>query len=416
MHRRAYVIASSLLFLVLACFAIALPSSRSEAQLRTPTASELAELTLVGFTGKQTSDQELAKIRGGCANSPYDDLLKKYRPGAQSSKEGQAGITQLNSDFACRLSKLLAEFPSVCINSAYRSKETQTVLWNQALAKYGSASAARKWVAPPGSSMHNKGLAADLCNSTPAVRTAAGKHGLTFRMGHEPWHVEPNGAVGGVTPEGGKTPPGPLSTVTGAVRDALGFGNQQPPPPPPQQMPPSQQLPPSAQPTQYFAPSSGGMGQTSQGGSGGGIVPVPISPGSASGAPTYTDIYAGVYEPTIGDRLLDLAYGKGGTSQSPSTSTATTTIYVSQDAAGIQGSQTSTTSNTAPGSNVAIHPSQTFVSPDLGGSNSVPPSATGITALLDMLRTMLIQILDILRPFGLRNYANTSGEYSEPIE
>lgn len=81
------------------------------------------------------------------------------------------------------------------IYSGFRSPEHQKRLWQNALKKYGSPNKARKWVAPPGRSNHNKGMAADLRYSSAEARKwahqNAGKYGLHFRMGHEPWHIEP---------------------------------------------------------------------------------------------------------------------------------------------------------------------------------------------------------------------------------
>ena len=87
------------------------------------------------------------------------------------------------------------------IFSGHRSVEHQKKLWEAALIKYGSAAKARKWVAPPGGSQHNHGTASDLMyngvrldKADPAVKEwvheNAPKHGLKFRMAHEPWHVE----------------------------------------------------------------------------------------------------------------------------------------------------------------------------------------------------------------------------------
>jgi LAS superfamily LD-carboxypeptidase LdcB len=90
---------------------------------------------------------------------------------------------------------------SLRVMSGYRSPERQTQLWNQALAKYGSPEAARKWVAPPGRSQHNHGNAADLKYLAPeALQWAhanAGKFGLAFPLKNENWHVELAGARGG---------------------------------------------------------------------------------------------------------------------------------------------------------------------------------------------------------------------------
>ena len=85
----------------------------------------------------------------------------------------------------------------VSISSGYRTPARQKMLFDQAVAKYGSPEAARKHVAPPGSSAHNHGFAADLAYGDDAARQwvheNAGRFGLGFRMGHEPWHIEPAG-------------------------------------------------------------------------------------------------------------------------------------------------------------------------------------------------------------------------------
>lgn len=101
-----------------------------------------------------------------------------------------------------------AEGVNLRITSAYRSPEKQAELWEAALAKYGSPEAARKWVAPPGKSMHNSGLAVDFAgpggllrdaNSPEAqwIKANAQRFGLDVPMEWEPWQVELAGARGG---------------------------------------------------------------------------------------------------------------------------------------------------------------------------------------------------------------------------
>ncbi len=73
----------------------------------------------------------------------------------------------MQSSFQQKLATMLASMPdnlkgSVTINSGFRSVERQQELWLEALKKYGSPEAARRWVAPPGRSQHGKGFAADL--------------------------------------------------------------------------------------------------------------------------------------------------------------------------------------------------------------------------------------------------------------
>lgn len=76
----------------------------------------------------------------------------------------------------------------------YRSNAEQTQLWEDALAKYGDPEIADNWVARPGNSNHEKGVAADLQFADDAARRwahdNAAKYGLVFPLGNEPWHVE----------------------------------------------------------------------------------------------------------------------------------------------------------------------------------------------------------------------------------
>jgi hypothetical protein len=93
------------------------------------------------------------------------------------------------------------------IVSGYRSVAHQKRLWADALKKYGSPKAARRWVAPPGGSPHHTGRAIDFwlgrknsSGNVPALRTTvaykwlvcnAARFGFT-PYAHEPWHWEYN--------------------------------------------------------------------------------------------------------------------------------------------------------------------------------------------------------------------------------
>jgi hypothetical protein len=129
------------------------------------------------------------------------NLIRKNKGGSVSGTQG------LTDAFSQRLTQMIldarAQGIDLGVGSGYRSYEKQKRLWEQALKKYGSAEKARKWVAPPGGSFHNKGLAVDLHSSGNALgkeknakatewaHANAKKYGLHFRMGHEPWHIEP---------------------------------------------------------------------------------------------------------------------------------------------------------------------------------------------------------------------------------
>ena len=144
-------------------------------------------------------------------------------------------LSGFTPEFQAALGPFLNAAPGeIGITSGYRDIATQERLWQAALEKYGSPEAARKWVAPPGSSRHNYGQAADLNFASPEVRewahANAAEHGLTFPMSWEPWHIESVGARGGVmagaapgptAPQGTPAPTGP-GNVLAAAPDGTG--------------------------------------------------------------------------------------------------------------------------------------------------------------------------------------------------
>lgn len=118
-------------------------------------------------------------------------------------------VDGLNPEFSAALAKMIAEAPPEIqskfqVMSGARSNERQAELFKAAVQKYGSEQAARKWVAPPGRSFHNKGLATDLTYLDPSARKYAhenaAKYNLAFPMGHEPWHIELANARGNKQP------------------------------------------------------------------------------------------------------------------------------------------------------------------------------------------------------------------------
>lgn len=166
-----------------------------------------AGMRSAGLAGREA--EEALEVGGKVLEDPDFDWAK-YRIDGASRDDGISG---LDSEFRGGLQGLLtaadAELgPGLQLFSGFRSVERQEQLWQEALQKYGSAAAARKWVAPPGKSQHNHGNAADLKfngvrldQADPAVRQwiheNAPKYGLHFPLGNEPWHIEPVGARGG---------------------------------------------------------------------------------------------------------------------------------------------------------------------------------------------------------------------------
>ena len=159
---------------------------------------EIDKLIKQGYIIEEVSEHSLTKASYGHS---VGNLIRKDDGGSVSGTQG------LTADFSQRLTQMIldakAQGIDLGVGSGYRSYEKQKRLWEQALKKYGSPEKARKWVAPPGGSFHNKGLAVDLnangqflgkdanSKATEWAHANAKKYGLHFRMGHEPWHIEP---------------------------------------------------------------------------------------------------------------------------------------------------------------------------------------------------------------------------------
>lgn len=104
-----------------------------------------------------------------------------------------ASSSGLHPSMSAAVGTLLAEARgAVVLNSGWRSPQRQTELWQEALRRYGSAEAADDWVAPPGRSMHERGLAVDLGGDLDLARRLVASLGLPLHtpLAHEPWHFE----------------------------------------------------------------------------------------------------------------------------------------------------------------------------------------------------------------------------------
>lgn len=118
-------------------------------------------------------------------------------PAPTSGAAPQTGnMSGFYAPFKSDLDRLIAEAPgAVTVTSGYRTPERQRELWDQHAAKYPDPEVRDDYVARPGSSSHNYGLAADLSFASPEVQQwvhdNSAKYNLQFRMDHEGWHIEP---------------------------------------------------------------------------------------------------------------------------------------------------------------------------------------------------------------------------------
>ncbi len=107
----------------------------------------------------------------------------------------------LNPSFKQALDAMIAASGGrLRVTSGYRDNDLQAKLYAEAVKKYGP-SGAGKWVAPPGHSNHNRGLAADLAGDLGWAHANAARFGLVFPMSWENWHIEPVHARDSASPQ-----------------------------------------------------------------------------------------------------------------------------------------------------------------------------------------------------------------------
>lgn len=120
--------------------------------------------------------------------------LQHTQPGATPRPDQAGGLNQrLAYRWHLAQETAAAAGITLTLTSGYRPWSEQETLWDQAIAEYGSAEEARKWVLPPGDSNHVKGLAIDVgptITEMTWLENNQGRFGLCRRYANEPWHFE----------------------------------------------------------------------------------------------------------------------------------------------------------------------------------------------------------------------------------
>ena len=115
---------------------------------------------------------------------PLLGQVRTVEASARAVVEAPAGTQGLQGWFVARLACLFNRIPGIRIVSGLRTRAEQARLHTER----------PDLAAPPGRSMHERGLAADLAFSSEfaqrAAHSGAGVCGLGFPVAGEPWHVE----------------------------------------------------------------------------------------------------------------------------------------------------------------------------------------------------------------------------------
>ena len=141
-----------------------------------------------------TAMQVRAEVGGVIA-----DARAVMDPNALVPVTGAFDARGLDPRLASATARLIEEaHGAIRVVSGYRSTAEQSRLWDDALVRYGSAEAADDWVAPPGSSMHERGLAVDLGGDLRLAVAIVDRLGLPLwrPLANEPWHFELAGSRG----------------------------------------------------------------------------------------------------------------------------------------------------------------------------------------------------------------------------
>lgn len=182
-------------------------------------------------------------------NDAFDRMLERRAAAAATELTVTAGtpdrLAGLDDDFQTKLRQMIADAAAegleLGISSGLRSTEQQARLWAEALQKYGSPAEARKHVAPPGTSKHEKGEAADITFGSQAARewaaANAAAYGLGFPVatetplggpaaGHSHAHIEEVRGDAKVRDEAAEAAKRQVEAIAG-VMDALRFEHDQ---------------------------------------------------------------------------------------------------------------------------------------------------------------------------------------------
>jgi len=171
----------------------------------TATKAEASAVNALPIAGEVINYKVVSENKGKSNENTFEgDKTNGSVNLAKFNATGRPDALNFKQEFAGSLGSFLNTAKQsgheITIQSGFRSPELQSVLFKQAVQKYGNETEARKWVAPPGQSNHAKGIAADLGFSSPSAKSwahsNAQKFGLNFRMAHEPWHIEPTGVSG----------------------------------------------------------------------------------------------------------------------------------------------------------------------------------------------------------------------------
>lgn len=182
----------------------------------------------LALAGKTPAERARIEI-----DQQYRDNVERFGADNTSLPQTTAAARGLDAAFAETLKRMMADIPGLSITSGFRTYDQQARLYAE---KPG-------WAARPGTSNHERGIAADLAYNGSGQIPAwlrekiAAEYGVSFPLANravrpEPWHVEPNGGrrSGGVAQAGvaGTIRANSLSEIDlNGIENVLGNANRE---------------------------------------------------------------------------------------------------------------------------------------------------------------------------------------------
>lgn len=211
-----WVFGAASLAIAIISFALLERPVESEASDQKPSLSTAAAPTLSCFESSTATIR--VRTEGDCSselislgNAPLEQLFERSETNRESITTQVHPLLQAR--FFAAATAAEREGVRLYISSSFRSLDRQALLFQRAVAKYGSEREAAKWVLPAEFSNHPKGLALDV--NYPSDRDGAdwldrngSRFGLCLVYANEWWHFEGVIAPGQLCP-----PPAPNALV-----------------------------------------------------------------------------------------------------------------------------------------------------------------------------------------------------------
>ena len=152
-------------------------------------------VVLAAGAGWQLSGPDTAAARNNTATgwSPTDvPSVTRLRATPQEPESATGLDVELARRFADAQDSAAVDGVELTLTSGWRSAAEQQTLVDEAVNRYGSAAKAHRWVLPPQTSEHVKGLAIDVGPTAGAtwLDAHAQEFGLCRTYANEMWHFE----------------------------------------------------------------------------------------------------------------------------------------------------------------------------------------------------------------------------------